>query len=125
MPEYIPPGWHSITSRLVARYPEALVLFLKRAFGASGEFTAGAPAVMRIGDSTIMVSGTGPRDPTASLLYLYVADADATFGSACRAGASVLEEPTDTSYGDRRAMVRDPFGNDWQIATYMGPPTGL
>jgi uncharacterized glyoxalase superfamily protein PhnB len=27
-----------------------------------------------------------------------------------------MEEPTDTPYGDRRAMVRDPFGNIFQIA---------
>jgi PhnB protein len=27
-----------------------------------------------------------------------------------------LEEPGETPYGDRRAMVRDPFGNIFQIA---------
>jgi len=27
-----------------------------------------------------------------------------------------LQEPLDTPYGDRRAMVRDPFGNIFQIA---------
>jgi len=27
-----------------------------------------------------------------------------------------LEEPLNTPYGDRRAMVRDPFGNVFQIA---------
>jgi uncharacterized glyoxalase superfamily protein PhnB len=27
-----------------------------------------------------------------------------------------MEAPTDTPYGDRRAMVRDPFGNVFQIA---------
>ncbi|MDT7802999.1 MAG: PhnB protein, partial [Actinomycetota bacterium] len=31
-------------------------------------------------------------------------------------GATSLEEPADTPYGDRRAMVRDPFGNVFQIA---------
>jgi len=35
---------------------------------------------------------------------------------ALSAGAGSLEEPLDTPYGDRRAMVRDPFGNVWQIA---------
>jgi uncharacterized glyoxalase superfamily protein PhnB len=29
-----------------------------------------------------------------------------------------LEEPTETPYGDRRAMVEDPWGNTWQIAKY-------
>jgi PhnB protein len=30
----------------------------------------------------------------------------------------VIEEPQDMFYGDRRATVRDPFGNIWQIATH-------
>jgi uncharacterized glyoxalase superfamily protein PhnB len=27
-----------------------------------------------------------------------------------------MEPPLDTPYGDRRAMVRDPFGNVFQVA---------
>jgi uncharacterized glyoxalase superfamily protein PhnB len=47
---------------------------------------------------------------------VYVDDADDTFQRAVDAGAQVLEEPLDTPYGDRRAIVRDPFGNTLQIA---------
>jgi uncharacterized glyoxalase superfamily protein PhnB len=43
-------------------------------------------------------------------------DADAAHARALAAGAVTLEELLDTPYGDRRAMVRDPFGNIWQIA---------
>ncbi len=25
-------------------------------------------------------------------------------------------------YGERSAAVRDPFGNTWYLATYLGPP---
>ncbi|SUA46274.1 Uncharacterised protein [Nocardia africana] len=32
-------------------------------------------------------------------------------------GAVAVEAPLDTPYGDRRAMVRDPFGNVYQIAS--------
>jgi PhnB protein len=32
------------------------------------------------------------------------------------AGAVTLEATFDTPYGDRRAMVGDPFGNVFQIA---------
>jgi PhnB protein len=35
-------------------------------------------------------------------------------------GAKSLEEPADMPYGDRRAMIEDPCGNIWQIATYGG-----
>jgi len=117
----IPDGWHNVTARLVVRDPAALVRFLRDAFGASGEYRVDAPSQMRIGDSIVMVSGVGPRAATASFLYLYVDDADATYRRALEAGATSLEEPQDTPYGDRRAMVTDPCGNDWQIATYRPP----
>jgi uncharacterized glyoxalase superfamily protein PhnB len=68
----------------------------------------------------VMVSGVGPRDPMPAFLYLYVDDVDATYQRALEAGAVCLEEPADMPYGDRRGMVRDPCGNDWQIATHKG-----
>ena len=78
---------------------------------------------MRIGDSIVMVSGAGSRDPMPAFLYLYVDDADAMYQRALEAGAVCLEEPADMPYGDRRAMVRDPCGNVWQIATHKGNGT--
>ena len=120
MAKSIPEGWHSVTPRLVVHDPARLVEFLQKAFGASGEFGPDAPSVMRIGDSILMVSGAGPRDPMPAFLYLYVDDVDATYQSALEAGAVCLEEPANMPYGDRRGMVRDPCGNDWQIATQIG-----
>jgi uncharacterized glyoxalase superfamily protein PhnB len=114
----LPDGWHSVTPRLVAEDPAGLVRFLADAFNASGEFVAGAPSILTIGDSLVMVSGAGPREPTQAFLHLYVADADATYRRALQAGAVSLEAPADMPYGDRRAMIKDPYGNDWQIATH-------
>jgi hypothetical protein len=57
MAKSIPVGWHSVTPRLVARDPSKRVEFLKRAFGASGDFTTERPSQIRIGDSIVMVSG--------------------------------------------------------------------
>lgn len=121
MAKWIPEGWHSVTPRLVVRDVAALVSFLKQAFGAAGDFRTDGPCEMRIGDSIVRVSGVGPRDPMPAFLYLYVGDADAVYQRALSAGAVSLEEPTDTPYGDRRGMVRDPGGNIWQIATYKEP----
>ena len=56
------------------------------------------------------------RDPFRAFLYIYVDDADAAYQRALDAGGFSVEEPLDTPYGDRRAMVRDPFGNVFQIA---------
>jgi uncharacterized glyoxalase superfamily protein PhnB len=120
MQKTIPEGWHSVTPRLVVHDPATLVGFLKKAFGATGDFSTDAPSLITIGDSIVMVSGAGPRDPMPAFLHLYVDDVDATYERALAAGAASLEKPADMPYGDRRGMVRDPCGNDWQIATYGG-----
>jgi PhnB protein len=117
MAKGVPEGWHSITPRLVVHDTGKLVEFLRNAFEASGEFRSDRPSVLRIGDSNVMVSGVGPRAAMPSFLYLYVDDVDATYNRALTAGALCLEEPRDVPYGDRRAMVEDPSGNVWQIAT--------
>jgi uncharacterized glyoxalase superfamily protein PhnB len=113
-----PDGWHSVTPRLVVHDPALLVRFLKSTFDADGEYAANAPSQMKIGDSIVMVSAVGARDANPSFLYVYVDDVDATYRRALQAGAASIEEPQDVPYGDRRAMVKDPCGNDWQIATH-------
>jgi uncharacterized glyoxalase superfamily protein PhnB len=114
----LPTGWHSLTPRIVTEDVAGLVEFLKVAFGATGDVHADRPAVMRIGDSVIMISSVGPRAAVPAFLYAYVDDADATYRRALEAGARSLEEPIDTPYGDRRGMVEDRWGNVWQIATF-------
>ena len=64
----------------------------------------------------IMVSPATERDLFPAFLYVYVADADRAYKKAIDAGATSVEPPLDTPYGDRRAMVTDPFGNMFQIA---------
>lgn len=114
----IPEGWHSVTPRLFVREAAKLVDFLKQAFGASGDFRTDGPSEIRIGDSIVMVAEAGVREPMPGFLYLYIDDTDAAYRRALEAGATVIEEPSDMFYGDRRATVRDPFGNIWQIATH-------
>ena len=111
-----PPGYHSVTPRMIVSDPAGAVAFLRAVFDADGTLSPGRPAEMRVGDSLIMVSSTDERELFPTLLYIYVEDADATYRRAVAAGAVTMEEPLDTPYGDRRAMVRDPFGNIFQIA---------
>ena len=118
MSNFIPAGWHSVTPRLVVEDVAGLVEFFKQAFGATGEIHPERPCEVRIGDSLVMVSGVGVRDLMPAFLYLYVEDTDATYERALKAGAESLEEPQDMHYGDRRAMIKDPGGNTWQIATH-------
>lgn len=116
--DFMPTGWHSVTPRIVVHQAEELVNFLRRVFSATGDYRADRPTIVSIGDSMIMISDAGARDPVSAFLYVYVADADQTYQRAIEAGATSLEEPSDTPYGDRRGMVQDTGGNIWQIATY-------
>ena len=120
MSKAIPEGWHSVTPRLVVQDAALLVDFLKQAFEATGDFRTDRPSVIKIGDSLVMVGSVGVRELMPAFLYLYVDDIDATYHRALEAGATSLEAPWDTPYGDRRGMVKDPFDNIWQIATHRG-----
>lgn len=100
---------------------EAQVRFLRLVFDASGEVVPGRPVDVVIGDSIVMVTSAAERELFPAFLYVYVDDADATYERAIAAGAESLEAPLDTPYGDRRAMVRDPFGNIFQIAHHARP----
>ncbi len=115
-----PEGWHTVTPRVVVPRARQLVEFVRHVFGATGDYRSERPSVVEIGDSMIMISDAGARDPAPGFFYVYVDDADATCARAIAAGARSLEEPSDTPYGDRRGMVEDEWGNTWQIATHRG-----
>ena len=117
---FTPKGWHTVTPRIVVRDAEGLVEFLRRVFGATGNYRPDLPSVVKIGDSIIMISNAGIRNSMPAFLYVYVDDTDETYRRALQAGASSLEEPSDMPYGDRRGMVKDEWGNTWQIATHLG-----
>jgi PhnB protein len=111
-----PAGYHSITPRIVVDDVAAQVRFLQTVFDGVGDVQPGRPAEIFIGDSLIMVSPATEREAFTAFLYVYVDDADERYRRALAAGARSIEAPLDTPYGDHRAMVRDPFGNVFQIA---------
>jgi uncharacterized glyoxalase superfamily protein PhnB len=116
-----PAGWPTVTPRIITPDVEGLARFVEQVLEAEVRRRPGAPVEARIGDSLVMISeGEGLREPRPAFLYVYVPDADTTFRRAIAAGATAIEEPRDLPYGDRRAMVRDAWGNDWQFATRLG-----
>src|SRR5215467_12157068 len=122
------PELRSVTPYLHPKGAAKLIDFLKEAFGAEeAEFHADDQGVvqhaqLKIGDSIVaMGEAHGQYPPMPPALHLYVADADATYQSALRAGAESLYAPRDESYGDRASGVTDPFGNVWYIATHQYP----
>lgn len=85
-------------------------------------------AELLLGDSVIMLADEfpdmgvlGPKSIGGSpvTLHVYVEDVDATFDEAVRAGARVLQEPTDQFYGDRSGQFEDPFGHRWDVASHV------
>jgi uncharacterized glyoxalase superfamily protein PhnB len=66
-----------------------------------------------------MISDGGAiREAAPAFLYVYVEDVDSTYLRAMAAKSVSIEEPADMPYGDRRATVKDQWGNTWQIATH-------
>jgi uncharacterized glyoxalase superfamily protein PhnB len=120
MNRFQPDDCHTVIPRIITSTPEELVRFIKALFRGEGEFQVNRPSEIKVGDSVIMVSdGGGVREPMAAFLYVYVENVDETYGRAIELGAKTLEPPSDVSYGDRRATVKDTWGNLWQIATHQ------
>jgi PhnB protein len=117
---HVPKGWPTVAPRILVDDPEGLVRFIQTVFEATGDYNAERPTELAIGDSMIMISGSIEREIATAFLYIYVRDTDSTYASARANGAISIEEPSDMPYGDRRAMVKDGWGNTWQIATHGG-----
>jgi|HubBroStandDraft_4_1064222.scaffolds.fasta_scaffold03698_4 PhnB protein len=123
----VPKGYRTLTPYVVAQDAAGLLDFVRQAFGAKENFRSvggagGIHAEVRVGDSMLMVGGGGPGlkwSGKSKLMgfHLYVPDCDATYKRALEAGASSIAEPTDQSYGERSASVKDAAGNFWYIAT--------
>ncbi|MBS0445170.1 MAG: VOC family protein [Proteobacteria bacterium] len=126
----VPAGWHVVTPRLVAKGASELVAFISVVFDADVAAVGDGPSIVAIGDSKLMVSEAGTRPPSLAFLHVYVADADAVHDRALAHGATSLEPPLDTPYGDRRCMFEDGWGNVWQAAVHgeakrdAGPASG-
>jgi uncharacterized glyoxalase superfamily protein PhnB len=119
MSNFKPDGRRTVIPRIITDDVAGLVRFLKTVFGASGEPQSATPTEMMMGDSVVMISdGGGARGAMPAFLYVYVPNADETYERAIAAGAESIEKPTDMPYGDRRATVKDPWSNIWQIATW-------
>ena len=120
---YIQPGYYTLTSYLYGK-PD-LVDFLRKVFEAEAE-RVGQPtpeghfhAELKIGDSRILVGNGYFADPSmAAATWVYVPDVDTTYKRALKEGARSVREPSNQTWGDRVAGVKDPSGNTWWIATH-------
>lgn len=130
----IPEGMHSLTPHLWFNGNcHKAVDFYQKAFGAElmgpvafdSENKTVMHAMLRIGDSHLMMADAWPNTPergpqgfSSVGMWLYVKDCDAVFEQACKAGCEIIMPMMDAFWGDRMGKVRDPFGHCWAIATH-------
>ena len=130
----IPDGYRTATPYLIIKGAAEAIEFYKRAFGATELLRMADPqgrvghAEIRIGDSVIMLADEhpamgyrGPRSLGGSSvsILLYLAEVDAVFERAVRAGAKAQRPVADQFYGDRSGTLEDPFGHVWTVATHV------
>ena len=129
----VPEGYGAVTPHLVVKGAPAAIEFYAKAFGAtevrrSEIHGAVVHAALRIGDSMLMLAeefpdyGSLAPDPerrSPVTVHLFVEDIDALFEQATQAGATVVMPIDNMFWGDRYAILRDPFGHSWSIATHV------
>jgi PhnB protein len=131
-PKPIPDRYPGATPYLCVDRAADAIRFYEKAFGAVELFRIGMPgggighAEIRIGKALIMLSDEAPeidvRSPrsiggTPVSVSLYFRDVDAITARAVAAGARLLRPLENQFYGDRNAVLEDPFGHRWSIAT--------
>ena len=124
----IPIGYHTVTPWIIVKGAAQLISFLEEAFGAketegtrfyNSDGTIGH-VELRIGDSVVMLFDSKPDWPaTPTFLRLFVADGDAVYQRALKAGAVAITALAHHFFGDTIGRVRDPAGNIWWIQTHL------
>jgi PhnB protein len=122
-----PEGIRSVQPYLHLREAHGMMPFMEAAFGAETIGLHKSPegivhhATIRIGNATLEIDEAhGEFQPMPCHLHVYVPDTDAAYARALEAGATSIDAPRNAPYGDRAAGVKDPWGNSWFIATYLG-----
>jgi PhnB protein len=125
-----PEGLRNVQPFLHLHQAASMIPFLQSAFGAEVLGIAKSDdgvllhSTVKIGTGTVEVNEAhGEFQPRPGYLHVYVPDADALYARAIEAGGVTVEEPATKPYGERSAAVKDPFGNTWYLATYLGPST--
>lgn len=132
MPQNPPARMPRITPYLLYEDVAAALDWLSRAFGFRERLRFAAEdgtvnhAEMELADGVIMMGDPGPeyRSPKrlgqgTQQVHVYVDDVDAHFERARAAGATIVAEPTDQPYGDRRYDAEDLEGHRWSFAQHV------
>jgi PhnB protein len=131
----VPEGHHTVCPHLTVRDGVKMIEFYKLAFGAKELRKSLTPdgksllhAELQIGDSRLFLNDEFPqmnaacplaRGGTSVIIHLYVEDVDSLYSQAVDAGAKVVMPLADQFWGDRYAVVEDPAGHLWSMASHV------
>jgi PhnB protein len=130
----IPDGYPRLSPHLSVVGAVDAIDFYKSVFGATERMRMDTPdgtvvhAELELDGSVIMIGEEMPGGVDQSpktlggspvALFVYAEDVDDVFARAIDAGAQSVQEPENHFYGDRVAMLDDPFGHRWNIATHV------
>lgn len=135
----ISEGHEGLIPHLVCDPCSEAIEFYKKAFGAEEAGRVSQPGTGKIMHAALRLDGRmlflcddfpefcadGKSSSPKSLggspvtIHRYVQDCDAAVKRAEQAGATVQMPPDDMFWGDRYAVVVDPFGHNWSLATHI------
>ena len=133
----VPDGYHTLTAYISIRGAAKAIEFYKQAFGAEEIFRIPMAegkvghAELQIGTSRLMLADEFPDMPDAVVaspaalggttfgFNLYLADVDAAFARALKAGGKERRAVKDQFYGDRSGTLEDPYGHIWTLSTHV------
>lgn len=132
----------SFAPYLVVSNAAAAIDFYTRAFEAQEIARHAAPGTDKIMHAALVLNGgyifladdfsasMGQKSETPESLggspvtfNIQVDDADAAWGKAVRAGASITMPLADQFWGDRYGQLKDPFGHKWSICQTLRTPS--
>jgi len=125
-------GYQWINTFLVVRDMQDAIDFYSNALGFKLRMSMPGPdgklmhAELMHNDSVVMLGPENPErgahapsGPTAHTIYMYVEDVDSVANRAANLGAKVVDPVKDQFWGDRTAVLIDPQGHSWMLATHV------
>ena len=133
---YKPENFQDVIANLTFKDSESAASFYETALGASEVQIMKADngwvmhGMMRIGDSIVFFNDEAeftprkaPTGPQSIAFYLYVDDVDAAYEQAVANGMRPVFEPETMFWGDRTAVVTDPYFYTWTFSTQVAEPS--
>lgn len=133
---YKPDNYQSVIANLMFKDARKAAKFYEAALGAEnvtlmeaengwvmhGEMWVDG-SVIFFGEEVDWFARKAPTEPGSVAFYIYTPDVDASYERALKAGMTSVSEPETMFWGDRTAVVSDPFHYSWTFSTQVATPT--